>query len=66
MPVEPLVLAVLFGSNLFYATPVAYQTNMLIMAEGEYDFRDYLRAGIPLVLIMVVALAAGLQWRYGL
>ena len=39
---------------------------MLIMAEGEYDFRDYLRAGIPLVLIMVVALAAGLQWRYGL
>ena len=66
MPVEPLVLAVLFGCNLCYATPVAYQTNMLIMAEGEYDFRDYLRAGIPLVLIMVVALAAGLQWRYGL
>lgn len=66
LPVEPLVLAVLFGCNLCYATPVAYQTNMLIMAEGDYDFRDYLRAGVPLVLIMVVALAVGLKWRYGL
>ena len=66
LPVEPLVLAVLFGCNLCYATPVAYQTNMLIMAEGDYDFRDYLRAGVPLVAIMVVALAVGLVWRYQL
>lgn len=66
MPVEPLVLAVLFGCNLCYATPVAYQTNMLIMAEGDYQFRDYMRTGVPLVLIMVVTLSLLLAWRYGL
>ena len=38
LPVEPLVLAVLFGCNLCYATPVAYQTNMLIMAEANISF----------------------------
>jgi di/tricarboxylate transporter len=57
LPVEPLVLAVLFGCNLCYATPVAYQTNMLILTEGDYKFGDYLRSGIPLVAIMTVSLS---------
>ena len=39
IPVEPMALAVLFGCNLCYATPVAYQTNMLIMAEGDCQFK---------------------------
>lgn len=66
LPPEPLVLAVLFGCNLCYATPIAYQTNMLIMSEGSYQFRDYIRTGVPLVLIMVVALSAGLVITYDL
>lgn len=66
LPVEPLVLAVLFGCNLCYATPVAYQTNMLIMAEGKYQFRDYMRTGVPLVLIMITTLSTLLVWQYGL
>ncbi len=66
LPAEPLVLAVLFGCNLCYATPVAYQTNMLIMAEGDYKFGDYIRTGVPLVLLMTVTLSALLVWTYGL
>ena len=66
LPVEPLVLAVLFGCNLCYATPIAYQTNMLIMNEGDYRFADYLRAGIPLVVIMITSLAYLLVRQYGL
>jgi di/tricarboxylate transporter len=64
MPPEPLVLAVLFGCNLCYATPVAYQTNMLIMAEGGYAFRDYVRAGVPLAMLMIVTLSILLTMRY--
>ena len=66
LPAEPLVLAVLFGCNLCYATPIAYQTNMLIMAEGGYAFGDYVKTGVPLVLIMVTVLSVGLQVVYGL
>jgi di/tricarboxylate transporter len=66
LPPEPLVLAVLFGCNLCYATPIAYQTNMLIMAEGKYAFRDYVRTGVPLVLLMVATLSILLAVRYGL
>lgn len=66
MPAEPLVIAVLFGCNLCYATPIAYQTNMLIMAEGSYEFNDYIRTGVPLVLIMVTTLSFLLAMTYGL
>jgi len=64
LPAEPLILAVLFGCNLCYATPIAYQTNMLIMAEGSYVFKDYIRTGVPLVLIMVTTLSILLALTY--
>ncbi|GAM05559.1 hypothetical protein MBENS4_2557 [Novosphingobium sp. MBES04] len=63
---EPLVLAVLFGCNLCYATPIAYQTNILIMSAGGYHFRDYVRAGLPLVLLMIGTLSVLLVWKYQL
>lgn len=66
LPAEPLVLAVLFGCNLCYATPVAYQTNMMIMSEGDYVFRDYIRTGVPLVTLMVITLSTLLVLRYDL
>ncbi|PID45598.1 MAG: SLC13 family permease [Proteobacteria bacterium] len=49
---EPFVLAVLFGANMSYATPMAYKTNLLIMSAGNYKFSDFLRVGIPLCIIM--------------
>ncbi|MCX7864357.1 MAG: SLC13 family permease [Novosphingobium sp.] len=66
LPAEPLVLAVLFGCNLCYATPVAYQTNMMIMTEGDYRFGDYVRSGLPLVVLMIVSLSVLLALRYDL
>ena len=66
IPVEPLVLAVLFGCNLCYATPIAYQTNMLIMSAGDYKFSDYTRTGLPLVALMIITLSTLLVYRYGL
>ncbi|MEZ5961078.1 MAG: SLC13 family permease [Hyphomonadaceae bacterium] len=65
-PAEPMVLAVLFGCNLCFATPIAYQTNILIMSAGGYRFGDYVRAGTPLVLLMIVTLSALLVWKYAL
>ena len=52
---EAFVLAVMFGANMGYATPIAYQTNVLILNAGGYTFTDFLRVGIPLVIIMWMA-----------
>jgi len=66
LPPEPMILAVLFGCNLCYATPIAYQTNMMIMSEGGYRFSDYVRTGLPLVFLMVTTLSILLAVTYGM
>jgi di/tricarboxylate transporter len=65
-PPESFVLAVLFGCNLCYLTPMGYQTNLLVMNAGGYRFGDFLRVGGPLFVIMWAALSWLLAWRYGL
>lgn len=62
----PFVLAVLFGANLCFATPMSFQTNLLVMAAGGYRFRDFVRAGVPLVLLLTATLTALLAARYHL
>ncbi len=66
LPLEPFVLAVLFGSNLSFATPMAYQTNILIMNAGGYKFGDFVRVGVPLTIITWLILSSVLIWAYGL
>ncbi len=51
---EPFVLAILFGANLCYATPMAYQTNLMVMSAGAYRFSDFLIGSVPLALLMLV------------
>ncbi len=46
------VLAVMFGANMGFATPIGYQTNVLILNAGGYKFTDFMRVGIPLTVIM--------------
>lgn len=64
LPPEPFILAVLFGANLSYATPMAYKTNLLVMNAGGYKFSDFMRVGIPLILLMWVTLSLLLNWLY--
>lgn len=66
LPMEPFVLAILFGANLSFATPMAYQTNLLIMKAAGYRFSDFVRVGVPLVILMLVVLSWLLARRYGL
>lgn len=66
IPAEPLVLGVLFGANLSYVTPMAYQTNLLIMGAARYRFSDFVRAGLPLAILMIVVLSVLLVRYYNL
>ena len=54
---EPFVLAILFGANLCYITPMAYQTNLLVMSAAGYRFADFVRGGLPLLLVMWASLS---------
>ncbi|UII30598.1 SLC13 family permease [Fulvivirga ulvae] len=51
MPPEPLVIAILFGANTSFLTPVGYQTNAMVYGPGNYRFIDFLKVGGLLCLI---------------
>ncbi len=64
LPPEAFVLAVMFGANMSFATPMAYKTNLLVMNAGGYRFGDFARVGIPLTLLMWAVLSWVLPWIY--
>ena len=64
LPSEPFVLAVLFGANMSYATPMAYKTNLLVMSAGNYTFREFVKVGVPLTLLMWATLSWLLSFMY--
>ncbi len=65
--IDPHVLAltVIFGANCSFATPVAYQTNLLVMTPGHYKFSDFIRVGGPLIIVIwiVYSIIAPLYFR---
>ena len=62
---KPFVLAVIFAANCCFATPIAYQTNLLVMGPGHYKFNDYLRFGGPLVLVIWITFTLIALFTFG-
>ena len=60
----PFVLAVIFGANMSYLTPIGYQTNLLVMGAGGYRFTDFFRAGLPLQILLWLLLSIALTRIY--
>lgn len=66
LPTLPFVVTVIFAANCSFATPVSYQTNLLVMGPGRYVFGDYLRFGVPLVILLWLTFTLFVPWYYGL
>jgi len=65
-PPEAFVVAVIFGANMSFATPLGYQTNLLVLTAGGYKYSDFMRAGLPLMLVMWLVLSFVLPIYFGL
>lgn len=55
--VEPVIFgyALIFAANCSFASPIGYQTNLLVMGPGHYRFRDFIKAGVPMIIVIWMA-----------
>ena len=56
MGINPMSLlaAITFGASAAFAMPIGYQTSLMIYGPGGYRFKDFIRMGIPLDLILAL------------
>lgn len=59
-------VTVIFAANCSFATPIGYQTNLLVMGPGHYRFRDFVKGGVPLAILLWVTYIFVAKFYFGL
>lgn len=59
-------VTVVFAANCSFASPIGYQTNLLVMGPGHYRFRDFIKVGVPLVVLLWVTYIFVAKYYFGL
>jgi len=62
----PFIMAVMMGGSAAFATPIGYQTNLMVYGPGGYKFTDFTRVGLPLNIMVgvVVIVIAPMVWPF--
>lgn len=59
-------ITVVLAANCSFASPIGYQTNLLVMGPGHYRFRDFMKAGVPLMLLLWLAYIVIAYFYFGI
>ena len=60
------ILAVAFGSSISFATPVGHQSNLMVYGPGGYKFKDFLKMGIPVSILVLILSFIGIPLLTGM
>lgn len=63
---RPFIVAIMFGASASFATPIGYQTNTFVHNVGNYTFKDFLKVGVPMNILMlgVASFIIPLFWSF--
>ena len=64
--IMPFIVAIMMAASASFATPIGYQTNLMVYGPGGYHFSDFMRVGLPLNLVtaIVAVLIIPLVWGF--
>jgi di/tricarboxylate transporter len=62
----PFIICIMMAASASFATPLGYQTNLMVVGPGRYQFWDFVRIGLPLTLVLAVVtvLVVPLVWPF--
>ena len=63
---DPLLMAVAIGASCAFLTPIAHQSNTLVMEPGGYNFTDYWKLGLPLSILVILTALPVILWVWPL
>ena len=63
---DPFLMATAIGASSAFLTPIGHQANTIVMGPGGYQFGDYWRLGLPLVIVIVAAAIPLIMWAWPL
>jgi di/tricarboxylate transporter len=63
---EPFVIAVMMAASASFATPLGYQTNMMVFGPGGYRFMDFVKVGLPMNLLIGAVTVTVITLVYGI
>jgi di/tricarboxylate transporter len=66
LDVMPFAITIMVAASASFATPIGYQTNLMVYNAGGYRFADFVRIGLPLTLLVggVTVALVPLVWRF--
>ena len=64
VPVMPFALAVAFAASASFITPYGYQTNLLVHNAGAYQYKDFVKIGLPISILYSSIVITLLNWVY--
>ena len=62
----PFIVTVIFAANCSFATPMGYQTNLMVMGPGHYRFKDFIKIGVPLIIVLWITFSLFAPFYYNL
>jgi di/tricarboxylate transporter len=66
IPPEPYVIAVMMAASASFATPLGYQTNMMVFGPGGYRFMDFVKVGLPMNVFIGLLTVGVISLVYGI
>ncbi len=62
---EPFVMVIMMAASASFATPLGYQTNLMVYGPGGYRFSDFIKIGLPMNVVIGIATLCTLRIAYG-
>jgi len=61
----PFYVGIAYAASAAFLTPVGYQTNLIVYGPGNYNFKDFVRVGLPVTVLYLAVTILGLCLLYG-